>query len=195
MAALRAGYSLLPQLALELNGGYLRVSERSIRQVTTVNPETSTFTSTNLDDRVTLKGPFAAVSASTRFFERTPLTLRLSTGVAWLDAELSNEGSFTSEAQKISGPLSIDEPDRLLVTPFAATELRFGYRFTRHLSADLGASLMLLAPASAAREDRSGLLAIASLPRRQAGVLTLPDEPVARPFLLVTPSIAARAEW
>jgi hypothetical protein len=195
MAALRAGYSLLPQLAIELNAGYLRVSESSVRQVTTIDGETSSFTSSNLDDRVSLKGPLAAVSASTRFFERTPLTLRLSAGVAWLNAELSNHGTFASRSQGISGPLSIDEPDQLLVTPFAATELRFGYRFTRHLSADLGASLMLLAPASAERHARSGLLDIASLPRRQAGVLTLPDEPVARPFLLVSPSIAARVEW
>jgi hypothetical protein len=194
IGSLRLGYNVLPGLALELSGGYLRLAESSVRDVTSIKPEAnkSTFRSIDFVDSVVLSGPFAAVAGSARFFERIPLTVRFSVGAARLAAELSSAGTFKGTEPAVTGRLDVDEGSQQLFTPFASTELRLGYRFTRHVSADLGLALMLLVPPDAQRTSRSALLEIPE--RRDVGVITIADEAVARTFLAASPSIGARFE-
>lgn len=198
IASGRVGYALYGQSGPELSGGYLSISESAMRTVrASGEPGVSDFVSSDSRDSVTLSGAFLALGASVRFLRRTPVTARFAAGAALLRASFSNSGTFVGATDgvppgSISGTLSIEEPARRLVVPFTSTELRVGYRLSARVTVDIGVSAMLFLPPGATRSHRSGLLDDAD--RLRVGVLTLPDEAVARPFIAVSPSVAARFE-
>jgi hypothetical protein len=198
----RAGYSLFNRLGLELSGGYLSISESSTRSMTAkAEPGTPPFHSDDYRDTVALKGPFAALGVSFRSFKTWPVTARLAAGIAALTAYPSNSGTFSgtipsnSGPQPVSGVLSINEPTQRLTTPFVSTELRLGRRFSEHFSADLGVALFLFVPPEATRAQRFGTLSGTPDEARRSGVLILPDEVIARSFLALSPSAAARVAF
>ena len=200
-ASLRAGYALLRHLAPELSVGYLRMQERSTRTVHAGSePGTYGFVSHDERDSLAAAGPFMSVGAAARFFERTPVTARLSAGAAALGLSFANAGTFSGHVTDpvsgitapASGRLSIEEPPARSVVPFVATELRAGYALNARFSIDLGASLAVFFPPRVTRAQRAGLLT--GPDHSRAGVLTLPDEVAMRAFLLVSPSIAVRIE-
>jgi hypothetical protein len=198
-----------------------RASESKLRAVTSVcrpssrveskplTSDSASFVSTDYEDATSLEGPFAAVSLSYRLLRRTPLTARASAGFAWLAAATSNRGTFTyvdgtpaASTTPYRAHVSIDEVSRKLTTPFTSTELRLGYRFSKRVTADFGVALMLLLPPS--DELRAGNNSFSDdetrrvpLEERQGvdpGVLSLPKEAIAGPFLAVSPSLGLRVE-
>lgn len=205
----RVGYMLPNRIAVELLGGYLSLSERMTRRITGLGDANSpTFSSTDYLDQTTLSGPLAELSGSYRLLDkRTPLTARIGMGVAVLTSSTSNGGTFagsvtnpdTGQASTASRAVSIPEAQQHLVTPFGSTELRFGYRFSKLVSADIGVALLVLVPPDAPRAGTSNLGGDAHRatlldPSGVPGVMRLPDERVAGPFLAIAPSIAVRAD-
>jgi PEGA domain len=215
IAELRAGYSF-GRFGLELSGGYLSLSENMTRTVVAAG-ETSPFVATRYKDSTTLQGLLASVGVSYRMLERTPITARMAIGLASLRSSTANSGTFSgeisnpddpTEKQSFSGPLSQNgEAPQVLVTPFGSTELRIGYRFSKAISADLGAALLILFPPNT---PRVGLNNLGDSQSRDAtlispgtnwsagghpvipGSVQLPHEDVAGAFLAVSPSVAVR---
>lgn len=199
LAGARVGYRVHRHAALELGGGYMHISEASTRQLDLISePGNYGFRTDDFPDQLSLSGPFASLGLSARFLQRNPLTARMTTGLALLLAAPENSANVTgylrgvggAPDQPASGHLSIPEPTQQLLTPFVSTELRIGHYFSRRLSADIGVAISLFMPPTAERANRSGL---ASGPQsHDIGVLTLPDETMARAFLTLLPSLAGR---
>jgi hypothetical protein len=176
------------------------------------------WVSTDYEDSTRLSGPLAALTGSFRALEKTPVTARAGFGVAFLISDTQNSGTFAGElsnprdpsvTEPHVAPLSIEEAAELLVTPFATTELRLGYRFTDRVSADFGVGLFLFFPPEKYRvgtnttsngTDRTKPLPNPSkswengLPM-EAGSLTLPRETIAGTFLAFAPSLALRVDF
>lgn len=217
-ASLHAGYSLLPGLGLELGVGYLSLAERLTRQISGERDGRDSLTSGDYRDSTRLSGPFLGVDVSYRVSKRTPLTARLGMGVAFLGSATSGSGTFQGDltnrslpGERVSyaGRIDGNELDRLLVTTFATTELRFGVRVTRRLVIDLGLAATLFLPPEKTREGTTDYserdTRTTVLPSSgatwsdgaaiNAGVLTLPRERVAGPFVAYSPSVGARFDF
>ena len=220
LASLRFGYAL-DRLGFELAGGYLSISSSSTRTLTaTGDPYApSGFQSTGYHDSTNLRGPFAAIGLSYRMLEQFPITARLGLGLASLSSHTANSGTFSgevtnpdlpSEKQTVSSRLAANaEATQQFLTPFGSTELRIGYRISKVFSADLGAALMIFFPPSVARAGTNELSSEGSRAATlvppgstwstgtpvRPGVLQLPSENVAGPFVALAPSIAVRARF
>lgn len=212
----RIGYAVVGGLGVELTGGYLNMSESMTRTVRTERERV--WIAGDYRDETTLDGPLAAVTVSYRLLERTPITARAGFGLAALRARTSNSGTFrgvltspqtSGESQSYASRVNIEEVERSLLTPFASTEIRFGYRMSKRFSVDLGLGLLLLLPP---REPRAGANNLSGPGERStlldapgttwsngreiiAGQLVLPEESVAGPFLALSPSLGLRAEF
>jgi hypothetical protein len=151
------------------------------------------------DDRTTLQGPFAAISASYRFFEQTPLTLRMSAGVGRLRAVFDNGGRFSGTLQSgapFEADVSIPEASPRLWVPFVAPEARFGYRISKSFSIDAGVALLLLFPPDVTRSEDGGARRGQSVDvgGGQLGFLQLPEERAFGTFFALVPGVAARLD-
>lgn len=219
ITAARAGYSLVGGLGIELTGGYLWMSESMVRRVTATGERYSpSFNADDYRDSTRLSGPMAALGASYRLLEKTPLTARAAFGLTVLRSATSNRGTFTGEVQNpdnpnerqvVSAPASIAEAPSTLPTPFGMVELRFGYRFSTRISADAGLGVLLLFVPSKLRvgtnnlgseNSRSGLLDTSNHRWANgdpvvAGVITLPTEEVAGTFATFAPTLGLRADF
>jgi hypothetical protein len=194
-ASLRTGYHLLSELAVEMVGGYFKFREESTRSmVAQAEPKSPNLTSSSYRDSIRLDGPFAAIGVAARVGARFPVTGRAYAGLTSLRAQMRAEGSFAGgvEPQRTSGKLAILEPNQTLLAPFVATELRVGYQLTSQLSADLGTALALFLPPHAVRKERAGSLTDKQPADPRSRVYTLSDEPVARAFLMMNPSVSVR---
>jgi len=209
-----AGLTLLRGLGIEAAAGYFDISEKLVRTQSALGDANQRFEARNYTDSVALSGPFAALGASFRLFERTPFMARLSGGVMWLGSESSNRGSFagtlrdpsgTGETASFSARLSMQEASYELVTPFLSSEVRLGYRLTTHLSIDVGAAVLLVAPPRVQRVGTSVTgggtdRALQATPSgawsngqpQDPGLLELPRESLAGPFVAFSPSLAVR---
>jgi len=208
------GLELFRGLALDVAAGYFDISEKLVRSQTAIGDLGRRFESSNYSDSIELAGPFAAVGGSFRAFERIPFMARLSAGVMWLGSESSNRGTFSGplsnparpdETATYSERLTMQEAAYDLVAPFGASEVRLGYRLNAHLSVDLGATILLVAPPRVQRVGTSAAgggtaRALQATPSgtwsngepRDPGLLELPREALAGPFVVLSPSLAVR---
>jgi hypothetical protein len=210
----RIGYVLRQPLALEISGGYLGMSEELTRRVQGRDPlGAPTLVATDYEDTTKLAGPFAALSLSYRSPAKTPFTARVGVGLAALTATTSNVGTFTGQIpsptaetpnarQPYTSSVSVEEVQRHLLTPFVSTEARWGYRFSKRISADLGLALLLFMPPDQKRAGNNTFSGEQSraipLPEQgdvDPGVLSLPIESVARAFLAISPTVGLRVDF
>jgi hypothetical protein len=216
LAGARGGYQLTPALGVELTLGYLRLKEK-VTRTKTAQADVPTR-STDYHDQTTVSGPFAAVSASYQFLEKTPITARVWAGAMRGRAAFENRGKFsgtvtqagTGETFAFSESVSIPEESKNIWIPFVGPEIRVGYRVSPRFMFDGGiAALFFFGPATR-RTGSRGL--DPDLERRSA---QLPDYPnafsngeAARPgvmkldpddgfgtFLLLVPSLGARLDF
>jgi hypothetical protein len=197
VAGARVGYHLSDPFGVELGGGYLSMQEASTRRVLLESDPGAQVHAEELEDSVSLSGPFASLGVATRLLRRTPLTTRVSAGFALLSAESSNSATArgvvqgpNGETSEATGGFSVDEPSRRLLARLLTAEVRFGYSFGSSLSADAGLALTLIMPPSVLRDHRQGV--VTGSDSHILGLLALEDEPLIRPFLVLAPSIAGR---
>ncbi len=212
----RGGYAIVGGLGIELGLGYLTISESMTRRIRALGePQVTELYSDDYEDETTLAGPFAALSASYRVLEKTPLTFRVSVGVARLRSNTENRGDFRGTFQaSASDPvetfdlsLSIPERAESLWAPLIGPEVRFGYRFSRALSVDAGFLALILFPAEKLRTASSGYGgdlrgdAIAEpVPTLEGGTVVpgtvrLPRETVAGTIVAGVPSVGLRVDF
>jgi hypothetical protein len=185
----RGGYALTSALGVEVFLGYLKIKESMTRTVVGQFEGTPT-TAQDYEDSTSMAGPMAAVSASYRFFEKTPLTLRVWGGVARVNATFSNQGTFESES------VSVPEKAANVWVPLFGPEVRIGYQISEQLGVDFGvAFLLMLAPS----EERQGRNSLSDSGGRRAivgaGVLELPTEHGFGTFFAIAPTLAGRFDF
>lgn len=208
LAGARFGYGLGDKLAVELGASYLSISE-SMQRLQRADGEerAAQWLAKDYRDATRLSGPAVTLGVAFRWGARVPVTTRLSAGLAWLRSHTENAGTFAGEihdearSQQLERFVDIPEMSPLLVVPYAATEFRWGYRFTKRWSADLGLALVAFFPTTThrvpvssfkGREDRTSVLEDQPTDIKRPGVLTLPREAIAGAFLVASPSIALR---
>jgi hypothetical protein len=165
----RGGYALTSGLGLELFIGFLSVGESMTRKVTAQGEQGRTYTAQDYEDETTLSGPMAAVSASYRLLEKTPLTFRVWGGAARMSARFSNAGTFSglftvqqpppasSFDVTVTQRSSVPEESASIWVPFVGPEARFGYQVTKKLSFDIGVALFVMLPPDTERKGRNTL--------------------------------------
>jgi hypothetical protein len=136
---LRAGWMVAPRVGLEVFAFAFVAPRRATRSldVATVFPDGSrivTHTDAYQEDS-SFGGQFFGVSAHYRFFDRTPLTVRLFSGIGHLNTTVSSESDVPGAAKSVSGQGW---------TPLFGPELRFGYRFGRAVAFDVGVGMLFL---------------------------------------------------
>lgn len=211
LAGARGGYEVAKGLGLELFLGAIYAKETTTRRVV-ANGEYGPWTSNAAEDSTEIFGPAAALSASYRFLDKTPLTFRMWVGVARVKASFANSGRFNGTAQDASGKnvpasadVSVPEQDPHLWIPFGGPEVRIGYRFTKHLSVDIGAALLLMFPSDTPRTGTTGLggsgdrwiapSATANGQTVHSGLVRLPRENGFSTTFLLAPTLAGRYDF
>src|SRR5260221_14739132 len=100
--------------------------------------------------------------------DKTPLTFRLGGGVARAKATFKNSGLFTgdiphdcdnapaecdaTETVNVSKQISIAEASSFIIVPFAAPEVRIGYRVAKKVALDFGITLFVMLPPPTLRQ-------------------------------------------
>jgi len=217
LAGARAGYQLTPGLGVELGLGYLTLKESMTRRVT-ASVESRAFTSADYQDETRISGAFASGSASYRFFQRTPLTVRTWVGVARVKSTFANQGTYTGQVANPNDPtdvatvsqaVSVPEQSPSIWLPFFGPEVRFGVRLGERVTLDAGVGLFLFLAPDTPRSGRNGLSTSAGEGARKValhevqggfadgsdvrpGVLSLPHENGFGTFIAVVPSLAGR---
>ena len=195
LADFRVGYFLHRNLSVDVSAGYLHVTETSTRALAFASPPNATGLGTDdLRERVALAGPFAGLGVSLRFFRSSPLTARLAGGASLLFADARSTATVRDgrgQGDK-TGHLAIQEPTRRLLTPFIASELRWGRSVARWLTVDFGVTLMMFVPPAVDRAGRR--MPTEGEASRDLGIVTLPDAPYSRPFLALVPSVGGSFE-
>lgn len=212
----RGGYAIVGGLGLELALGYVSISESMTRRMRAEGePQVTELYSERFDDSTRLAGPLAALAASYRLLEKTPLTFRLAVGVARLTSETEASGTFRGTARaNATSPVEtfdilVDIPERgeSFWAPLLAPEVRFGYRFSKAISLDLGLGALIMFPPEVLRTAASGF----GGERRAAafpdpvptleggsivpGTVRLPREDVAGTMVVLTPTIGGRVDF
>jgi hypothetical protein len=209
----RAGYELVRGLGLELSFGYTSLAEEQTRTVVaSADPEIGTLSSDDYRDTTRLSAPFAALSASYRFLEQTPLTVRVWAGVARANATTTNRGTFRGTYDDgivtgtVEGPFSVGEAPSHTWAPLIGPELRFGYRLGKRVRVDLGVLALVLVPGDTPRTGNNALgvgsnqdgRRAAAFPndvslvgglRRPTGLVELPREEALGTMLIVAPTL------
>jgi hypothetical protein len=147
----RFGYRVRPHVALEVTGGYLRLwhdLQRRMRVYDANGQAYNSLQSTSDDswtlDQTRVSMPFVGVGASREFFQRTPLLVRLTTGIGRATVRTAVSGAFIPESGGDQFPISVIEDTRTMWIPYLAPEVRMGYRFATTWVADFGLAAWLL---------------------------------------------------
>ncbi len=133
---LRVGVRLHPHFAVEVGGGFLSWGDRrSPNGVVATNPDVpgSSVTGNVIDEEVRYEGGTLLVSASTHFGDSFPIVLRAISGL-WFPKAKATGGQLTST--DLGGTFPDASQDAFCVV--AGPEARFGVRFTRTFTLDLG---------------------------------------------------------
>jgi len=155
LVSLRAGYRIRPRVSLEVTLGYLRLWHDLTRrlQVTDANGVVYNSVPAPADgsipfhlDQTRVSMPLVGVGASREFFDRTPLLLRLTTGIGRADVRTAVNGTFVAASGENAAefPIGVLEDARTLWVPFLAPEVRLGYRFAADWVGDIGIAAWLL---------------------------------------------------
>lgn len=217
LAGARGGYELAQGLGVELFLGALYLQGSTRRRVV-ARGEGRDFVADDYEDSTEAFAPVGALSASARFFERTPLTFRVWAGVARLSGSFENRGSFTGDVvyRPPTGPeetapstqeVTVPEQSVRVWAPFFGPEARFGYRLGKRVSLDAGVVVLFMFPpasprtgrtsVSRAEGERSTTLSDVMLPSgnlARGGLLSLPREDGFGTLLTVVPSLAIRID-
>jgi hypothetical protein len=166
-AGARGGYQFVKGFSVELGLGFLFMGEKMTREVVAAGENDVTFTSKNYNDETTFAGPFAEISAAYQLLDKTPLTFRVGGGVARAKATFKNGGTFEGmvpqacdgcddpELFGISEDVEIAELSKTIIVPFAAPEVRFGYRVSKKFVLDLGVAFFILLPPETIRTGKA----------------------------------------
>ena len=127
----RIGYLLTPHLALEIAVAGFTMPHRSIHTAT-ASFGGSPVSSPSYQEDANLGLGIYAISVARRFFDRTPLTLRWWTGVAFASASVEGQGFFDDHEYYNQSN------DSTYATPLAGPEVRIGYRLGRSVAVDIG---------------------------------------------------------
>ena len=162
VAGARVGYQFLRGFSGELAFGFLYMGEKMTREVAAVGEHDVTYTSDDYEDETRIAGPLVELSAAYTMLDKTPLTFRLGGGVTRMKATFKNGGTFSgevphicdnepadcddSETASVSEKISIAEEPKFLIKPFAAPEVRIGYRISKKIVVDFGVTFMVLLP-------------------------------------------------
>ncbi len=225
LAGARGGYEISKGLGVELFLGALYLKEKMTRHMQiTGEYGDHIWRSTDYQDSTQLFGPAAAMSASYRFFDKTPLTLRFWAGAARVNATFSNGGNFTGTAQKtVPDPadptkkIKVEVPDTTTYVtvpeksariwmPFVGPEVRIGYQLGKHFSVDIGAALLLFFPpdtprtgnnslSNATGERKTGFTFDQNGESVTTGLLRFPHENGFGTFFAIMPTIAGRFDF
>ncbi|HEX6766478.1 MAG TPA: PEGA domain-containing protein [Polyangiaceae bacterium] len=217
--AVRGGYEIGRGVGIELFFAYMRIVEKQTRTLQArADPEIGRMTSDDYRDRTALSLPFAGISASYRFLEKTPFTLRFWAGLARATATTSNRGNFSgtfddgTDTGTVSGPFSIPETPVKVWAPLVGPEVRFGYRFAKRWSADFGVLALFVFPGKSLRTGSNSFgsgsgqegrraapfpndVELTSGGTRTTGIVELPREEALGAFFVLTPTIGVRADF
>jgi tetratricopeptide (TPR) repeat protein len=219
VASARFGYRIRPHLALEATVGYLRLWHDLPRRMRLYDangvaydsappPDTNSWAL----DQTRVSMPLLGIGASREFFERTPLLLRLTTGIGRATVRTAVNGTFIAQSGDNPNPFAISvlEDTRILWIPYLAPEARIGYRFASSWVADLGLAVWLLWAPGYARTTSM----VAGTPPEERWVVPTsngvpagtPGQPARDPVrlgiesalgaaLIVVPSVSVRREF
>jgi len=207
----RLGYRFRPHISLEVTAGYLRLwhdLERRMR-VYDANDQAYDSVQSSIDNRWTLDQtrvsmPFIGVGGSREFFQRTPLLLRLTTGLGRATVRTAVNGSFVAESGGDSFTVSVIEDTRMMWVPYLAPEVRMGYRFATTWVADFGlAAWLLWAPGyartasqvSGTPPEQRWVLNTEPSPEETRDPVRLGIESALGAALIVVPSLSVRNEF
>lgn len=149
----RFGYRIRPQLALEATIGYMRLWHDLPRTLRVYDANGQAYHSVQSPpndswalDQTRVSMPFIGIGASREFFARTPLLLRLTTGMGRATVRTALNGTFIGESADNADTFAISvlEDTRTLWIPYLAPEIRIGYRFIADWVADFGLAAWLL---------------------------------------------------
>jgi hypothetical protein len=215
----RAGYEIGRGVGVELFFAYMRIVQKQTRTIQArADPEIGRMTSVDYRDRTALSLPFAGLSASYRFLEKTPLTLRFWAGIARATATTSNGGNFAgsfddgTQTGSVNGYFSIPETPVKVWAPLVGPEFRFGYRFSKRWSVDLGVLALFVFPGESLRTGSNNFgtgsgqegRRAAPFPNdvelegggtRTTGIVELPREEALGAFFVLTPTVGVRADF
>jgi hypothetical protein len=207
----RLGYRIRSSISLEVTVGYLRLWHDLTRRTRVLDANGQAYNSAAQSaggpgpwtlDQTRVSMPVAGIGASREFFRRTPLLLRLTTGIGRASVRTALNGSFMAESSDDSSafPISVIEDPRTLWVPFLAPEVRIGYRFAPTWVADVGLATWLLWAPSYPRTTRrvSGTPPEArwALPADGRGdPIQFGTESALGAALLVMPSLALRHDF
>jgi hypothetical protein len=209
IAALRGGYRFTAGLGVEVTLGYVRMSERLTRLAALAGDE-AVFASSDYEDETKLGAPFGGVGVSYQFFEKTPLLVRLTGGVARAQVDTSVTATLKGDVPDPDDPAStlavsekvnVPEDSQSLWLPFVAPEVRFGYRVSSLLTLDFGIAAMLLFGPDSPREggtfgDRKARqVALTPTSGVNPGVVSFPHENALGTFVALAPSLGARLDF
>src|SRR6478609_2901431 len=135
LVSARFGYRVQSRTALEVTVGYLRAWHDLTRRMRVFDANGQAYNSVEQTegssapwafDQTRVSMPFAGIGASREFFQRTPLLLRLTTGIGRANVRTALNGSFIAETGDNASPfpISVLEDPRTLWIPFLAPEVR-----------------------------------------------------------------------
>jgi hypothetical protein len=199
-AVARVDYAIAHGLAFELSARFVSLWQPLTRDVSR-REETYTWTTHDYHDDTRLLGGGVSLGAAHRAFVKYPVTTRVAFGVAGLGSRSSVEATF--HTADVARRIFIPERSELLLVPFTETEVRVGYRLSKHWTLDAGLGLLLFFPPQRRRsaadspdgEDKLrqiGVAGDASLGR--LGRITLAEEVLTRSFSVVSPTLGVRYE-
>lgn len=210
----RFGYRPRPHVALEVTAGYLRLWHDLQRRVRVYDANGAAYRSLQSPtdnswtlDQTRVSMPFIGVGASREFFQRTPLLLRLTTGIGRATVRTAVNGAFIAESGGEPFTVSVIEDTRMLWIPYLAPEVRMGYRLATSWVVDFGlAAWLLWAPGyartasqvSGTPPEERWVLPIgeaSSPPTANRDPVRLGIESALGATLLVVPSLSVRSEF
>ena len=220
---LRGGYQLTSGLGVELLVGYTRLSESMSRRIVASGEGNTRWASSDYEDTTEIGGPLATLGASYQLLEKTPLLFRISGGVLRARVTTTNDGTYTATvphprdssitANVTQSARAIEEVQDLWI-PLIAPEVRFGYRFGKRFTLDLGvAAFVFFGPPSPRTSTTYGTDTARAVPLQDVpagygpgvdldnngvddpirpGLMTLPEEDAVTTFFAIVPTIGGR---
>lgn len=140
-ATMRGGYNLSPHVALEIGILSFDLNEQASRSLTGYSAFAGGQVTTGYTETASVSMLIGAVGIRYQVFERTPLSFRLSAGMARMFASATSGGEYaTGSTVNDFGhvPVSIGAWE-----PAIMPEVRFGYRVSSGLTFDVGIGFLL----------------------------------------------------
>jgi hypothetical protein len=231
LAGARGGYQFIKGFSAELGAGFFYVGEKMTRKGVVATTDHGDIVSDNFKDQSTLAGPFVELSAAYTMLQKTPLTFRLGGGVARAKATYKNSGDFTGdikhacdnepascdskETSSVTAHISVPEKAPIMLMPFAAPEVRIGYRLAKKIVVDFGVTFFIMLPPQSERQPAPppggcsgfmlscdqgrrapiGDVTFKTAPKTQTSLATLPHEQGVGLVLAIVPTFSGHFDF